>query len=484
MQLTDALHYLHTRTPPVVYRDMKPANVMVKPDGDVKLIDFGIARTYKERNLADTTILGTFGYAPPEQFGSAQTDVRADIYSLGATLYHAVVGTGPGRGEAFIIRPIRDINPELSGGLEKIIIKCTRQDPKERYQNCSELMYDLDHYREIDDAFLSRQKAKLRNFTIIVVLCILFISVGISALAMSAYVTNSSYEQNIAWATSSTGAADKIGYYRQAADIKPLEEEPYLGIVNVIKADTAFSLAEEKELINTITPKLARLRQTNFYPRLAFAIGKLYWYYYDYGQTDAQTLAGTADTAGTAGAAGAAGAAGTVAKPQDSNQSTRMKSSVRWFADVLQFSDPLDPNYHIAEVFHDIGKFNDEIATSIAEADDSGKYKPYWDRLSELQKTVEGNDNEPEIVRLTLDTIVLDAICGYARKFKADGVYESEMEELRERSLADAQGFVATTDRTVLMQERIAGLLAEASDKAIDNAFRTDRDYRDLQYEQ
>ena len=81
-QLCDALSYLHSQKPPIIYRDMKPANVMLKPEGNIKIIDFGIAREYKEQNLSDTTVLGTKGYAPPEQY-NGQTDARSDIYALG-----------------------------------------------------------------------------------------------------------------------------------------------------------------------------------------------------------------------------------------------------------------------------------------------------------------------------------------------------------------------------------------------------------------
>lgn len=87
-QLSDVLDYLHTQNPPVIYRDMKPANIMLKPDGSVRLIDFGIAREYKEGKAGDTEAIGTRGYAAPEQFGGkGQTDARTDIYSLGVTLY-------------------------------------------------------------------------------------------------------------------------------------------------------------------------------------------------------------------------------------------------------------------------------------------------------------------------------------------------------------------------------------------------------------
>ena len=95
-QLCDVLGYLHAQSPPIIYRDMKPSNVMLKPDGNITLIDFGTAREFKEKNLADTVCHGTIGYAAPEQFGGmGQTDARTDIYCLGATLYHLVTGQNP-----------------------------------------------------------------------------------------------------------------------------------------------------------------------------------------------------------------------------------------------------------------------------------------------------------------------------------------------------------------------------------------------------
>lgn len=163
-QLCDVLDYLHTRNPAIIYRDMKPANIMLKPDGNITLIDFGTAREFKEKNLADTTCLGTVGYAAPEQFGGmGQTDARTDIYCLGATLYHLVTGCNPCE-PPYEILPIRSINPQLSSGLERIIIKCTQRNPDDRYQSCAELMYALEHYEEIDDKYRRAQKKKLNLF--------------------------------------------------------------------------------------------------------------------------------------------------------------------------------------------------------------------------------------------------------------------------------------------------------------------------------
>ncbi len=148
-QLADVLYYLHSRTIPIIYRDVKPANIFLQPDSKIKLIDFGTAREYKQTALHDTTYLGTVGYAAPEQFGGmGQTDCRTDIYGLGVTLYHLVTGKSPAE-PPYEILPIRQINPKLSSGLEYIIQKCTKKDPEQRYQSASELMYDLEHIDEL-----------------------------------------------------------------------------------------------------------------------------------------------------------------------------------------------------------------------------------------------------------------------------------------------------------------------------------------------
>ena len=95
IQLCNVLHYLHTRQPPIIFRDLKPANILLTPDGTPYLIDFGIARLFKPGQAKDTVAFGSPGYAPPEQYGKAQTTARADIYSLGATLHQMLSGDDP-----------------------------------------------------------------------------------------------------------------------------------------------------------------------------------------------------------------------------------------------------------------------------------------------------------------------------------------------------------------------------------------------------
>ena len=182
-QLASALDYLHSLNPPIIYRDMKPSNIMLQPDGRVKLIDFGTAKEYKVENIADTTALGTRGYAAPEQFGDElghgiyKTDARTDIYCLGATIYHIVTGKNPCE-PPYEMRPIREWNPALSSGLEKIILKCIQPNPEDRYQNCSELIYALEHYNELDSGHRKKQTRKLMLWSGAV--AAMAVSIGIS----------------------------------------------------------------------------------------------------------------------------------------------------------------------------------------------------------------------------------------------------------------------------------------------------------------
>ena len=143
IQLCDVLHYLHTQNPPIIYRDMKPANIIWRPDGTVALVDLGIAREYKYENNEDTQWIGTRGYAAPEQFGGrGQSDARTDIYGLGITLYHLITGSNPTE-PPYELYPIRHFDSKFSSDLEKIIIKCTQNNPDNRYDTCAEVKHEL-----------------------------------------------------------------------------------------------------------------------------------------------------------------------------------------------------------------------------------------------------------------------------------------------------------------------------------------------------
>jgi len=137
-QLCTVLDYLHGQRPPVVFRDLKPGNVMLTPDDKVKLIDFGIARFFKPGRSRDTVNLGTPGYAAPEQYGGkGQTDPRSDIYSLGVLLHEMLTGYDPQTTPFNLPRP-RSLAPAIPPVVEQVILRATQSDPAARYQGIAQ----------------------------------------------------------------------------------------------------------------------------------------------------------------------------------------------------------------------------------------------------------------------------------------------------------------------------------------------------------
>jgi serine/threonine protein kinase len=138
LQICKTIHFLTVQRPPVVFRDLKPANIMIDGNSRVKLIDFGIARFFKEAKSEDTFVYGTPGYAAPEQYGTGQTDVRSDIFSLGATLHHCLTGRNPSESPLDFPDP-RILNPKLSKGAAEIIRKALQQKREKRFQSALEM---------------------------------------------------------------------------------------------------------------------------------------------------------------------------------------------------------------------------------------------------------------------------------------------------------------------------------------------------------
>ncbi len=133
MQLCDVLDYLHSRTPPVIFRDLKPSNVMITPEGEILLIDFGIARLFDPSKRTDTLKMGTAGYAPPEQYaGQGQTTPQSDIYSLGVTLHELLTGDDP-TAHPFVFVPPHELNPRVPLSLSNVIMRALNLDPAERF---------------------------------------------------------------------------------------------------------------------------------------------------------------------------------------------------------------------------------------------------------------------------------------------------------------------------------------------------------------
>lgn len=440
-ELCGVLDYLHTCQPPIIYRDMKPANVMLKPDGSLKLIDFGIAREFKEEKNSDTVSLGTKGYAAPEQFGGkGQTDARTDVYCLGVTLYHLITGQNPCE-PPYELYPIRYWNPGLSSGLEKIIQKCTQLNPDDRYQSCAELMYALNHYEEADDAYRHKQKTKIKIFLASLIFSVIFLGGGIGAGYLKNKKNSDDYNSILIQADKAVSDEEKIRLYTAAIDIKPETLDAYMGLVETFKTDAVFGMDEETTLRQKVNAHIKAIQNNKDYSDLAFEIGKLYWYYYEYGKNE-----------GT------------------DNQLTRMKSAIQWFDDAVQFGDESKEYFKMSIIYRDIGIFNRDITINVAEGSEKGQYEEYYSKIKELLSMVESSPDESEIVKLELYRLIMYSIENYVKNFKEMGILYEDVQGIYDRVKKLTENMSPNAQVTEQIKAEVMERL-EQTQEAIHNAY-------------
>lgn len=158
LQLLDVLNYLHQHG--IIYRDLKPANVLIMKSGTPRLIDFGAARRWKPKARGDTVALGTPGYAAPEQYGRAQSDARSDLYSVGVLLHQMVTGHDPTEREPWSFQVPRSVEPDVPEPLSHAIMMALNLDPERRYASAREMQDALTSPLAISPTALAR----LRTF--------------------------------------------------------------------------------------------------------------------------------------------------------------------------------------------------------------------------------------------------------------------------------------------------------------------------------
>lgn len=374
-QLCDVLGYLHSRKPPIIYRDMKPSNVMLKPDGNVMLIDFGTAREFKYSSVADTTCLGTQGYAAPEQFGGhGQTDARTDIYCLGATMYHLVTGHNPAT-PPYEMYPIRQWNPMLSSGLEEIILKCTQRNPEDRYQSCAELLYALDHYRDLDIENKKVQSFKWKTFLASFIMTIVMLVSTIGFSAGLTVQTSSTYESYIANGDSavSQDAAEK--YYLDAINVDPANPLAYQKLLERCTSDSKLSEDEYNTIKDAIYEHEDELKSkypSEYADNVAYKLGQAL--YFSYVPSSQKSESENFSMAG-------------------------ITVSQRWL-DIAQKMGSTEQIKHRAELLSSMSKAYQNMSGKSLEGDPVEEVKEYWNNLVEIASPNIAKDENNQIALL------------------------------------------------------------------------------------
>ncbi|MBQ8982082.1 MAG: serine/threonine protein kinase [Lachnospiraceae bacterium] len=437
-QLCDVLSYLHSRKPPIIYRDMKPANVMLKPDGTVSLIDFGTAREFKNDRVEDTTCLGTRGYAAPEQFGGqGQTDARTDVYCLGATLYHLVTGHNPSE-YPYEMRPIREWNPGLSSGLEQIILKCTKRNPEDRYQNCNELYYALEHYDEMDSSYKKQQKRKLGAFVASSVITLALTGTSVFGYVKENQVRSLNYDNYVQEANTKGTEAEVRDDYKSAISLNPQKETAYLSILDHFLKDEVLT-QEEEECLRGILGTTADNGQTNEenfktnsagYAKFAYNMAIAYWY--SFGSIDEN---------------------GIITYRSNTEKATTWFNKVNYIQDYNGRGVSNQKEYENATVYGKIGSYQSTLGRGNLAGDAEYSYSQYWTDLITLHNT----GMSSQVTALCLDKEILQCIISNATKFKADGVTEAAMVEV----IDGMESEMASITPDPGNQERCEGLIED-----------------------
>ena len=421
LELCEVLGYLHSQNPPIIYRDMKPENVMLRTDSDdigdghICLIDFGISREFDEGKNSDTTLLGTRGYAPPEQMSKdAQTDARSDIYALGATLYHLVTGHDPCE-PPFMEKSILEYNPSLSIGLDNIIRKCIATLPEDRYQSCAELHYALSHYNEQDKKYRSKMVKHLAGAGALFGLFIASSALCGFSYFMETKLRGSTYAAYIEDAVVSDDQADRFAAYEKAIQLEPTNPEGYQKIYETIMSDNVLSVDEDKYLrelfakeVNGKTLEEYFSENEKEYSDFAYDLAMAYWY--SYGSYD---------------------------ESQNFISAREYQLACRWFAKVSKYDNTEEcrRKFDTANIYGKMGNYYAQIGVINMAGDNEIKYSDYLNDLIGVFDIKCSN----VYTRLYLDKDILSQMIEHSVDYKTEGMEEKSLLELIDKIDKDLQ---------------------------------------------
>lgn len=393
IKVCEILGYLHNRPIPILYRDMKPQNLMYQSNGNVVLIDFGISVEKDGNPLPDR--MSSLGYLDPYALAVGQAslkngvpprypDLRSDIYSLGWTMFHMFTGISPLAYKKLIeknkekglpedtSRDPRLVSPNISPYIAKIIMKATEPLPENRYSSIEELQYDLEDVENQEKGTKKIKKKRLRTvFSLFAVGALLMVSSSIPYLA-NQNLKKDKYAVLVDTATK-TG---KMSDFLKVIEYNPNDITPYFGMIDAIKSDGQFTPEEEKDFLDSVNSNISFIQNDKRYKQFAFEVGRLYWLYYT--GKDGESI------------------------------------SSRWFKDAKDYSN-------LAPVYASIGSFQSDITKYANEGDDAGRYKKQWDLLNSV-------NGQSDLVTLQVDKAKLSLIISYIYRLKSDGVSKDSVE--------------------------------------------------------
>ena len=309
LQLCGIMEQLHGQDPPMIFRDLKPANILVRPDGQFVLVDYGAVRKLRKSAGSDTMQLGTDGYAAPEQYGGwEQSDERTDIYGIGAVLHHMITGRPPlDTG----LRPLREIlgaegESRQLDEMAKILLRCCMTAPSMRYSSCKELEKALRSVIRLRTRSRSRERG-WKWFVLLVNAAAVCLGLAIVLAASAAGAETAEYCALIETAANETTLEEKKEVYQRAAALRPEDPEAYICFLRDLVEDCVITEGEKRALDDVLFARVStgslwekaagnaegnlermRKKRPGDYAALQMELGKVYFACYEGGREAAK----------------------------------------------------------------------------------------------------------------------------------------------------------------------------------------------------
>lgn len=309
LQLCGIMEQLHGQNPSMIFRDLKPANILVRPDGQFVLVDYGTVRKLRKSAGADTMQLGTDGYAAPEQYGGwEQSDERTDIYGIGAVLHHMITGRPPLETG---LRPLGEILSSKGESwqfdeMDKILLRCCMTAPSMRYSSCKELEKALRGVIRLRTRSRIRERG-WRWFVLLVNTAVVCLGLAIVLTASAAGAETVEYCAFVEEAGEKTALEDKKTAYLKAVALRPEDPEAYICFLRELVEDCAITEEEKRALDDVLFARadtgriwekfavseegnLERMRKKSpgNYAELQIELGKVYFACYEGGREAAK----------------------------------------------------------------------------------------------------------------------------------------------------------------------------------------------------
>lgn len=394
IQICQVLNYLHLQKPPIIYGDLKPANLICRPDKSLVLVDFGSLKTQENQGSLQESCRGTKGYAAPEQgIPEFAADIRVDLYCLGATLFQMVTGELPkGTQKKEVLQKHR-----IPRELQKIILKCLQFDPNRRYTSCEECRLALDKF-----LYSRRLRRLLAAAAMLITISAAIIFVDDHKVQVIKAEKEQSYETYLEEAKYNI-YSEQIKLCQKAIFLNPVREEAYQQLIQILLSDSSLSEEEDIFLRKVLREKSGGRQVTNEEALMSnekgcgescYQLGMAYWYYFE-GNGGKAFAAKWFQIAATEG--------------EGEEQNSRHKSR--------------------AVVMARIGSYYDAIRSRNDTGEDSISYLDYWKDLMELYKM--GDEGEEQGENLNTMLLLWDEItgqvCNLTERFLLAGINEKEL---------------------------------------------------------